>query len=143
MLKKIADNRDEESLAVQFRRRRFAFFHSLLSHLIRPVSILDVGGAESDWKTMGMDGDDQVFITLLNLTRENVILPNVSSTVGDALFHSNTQSVFPARAPLSFSIFSVFAGNGAGPAAAARETDEEKILGMTKSFVASGGWNSE
>lgn len=84
MLKKIADNRDEKSLAVQFRRRRFAFFHSLLSSLPRPVSILDVGGAESYWKTMGMDGEDQVYITLLNLTKENVILPNVRSTVGDA-----------------------------------------------------------
>ena len=84
MLKKIADNQDERSLAVQFRRRRFAFFHSLLSRLRRPVSILDVGGAESYWRTMGMDGDDQVFITLLNLTKESVILPNVTSTVGDA-----------------------------------------------------------
>ncbi|HEX5941584.1 MAG TPA: hypothetical protein VFY66_04870, partial [Anaerolineales bacterium] len=85
MLKKIADNRDEKSLAVQFRRKRFAFFNSLLSRLRRPVSILDVGGAESYWKTMGMNGDDQVFITLLNLTKEHVTLPNITSTVGDAL----------------------------------------------------------
>ena len=84
MFKKIADNRDEKSLAVQFRRKRFAFFNSLLSRLRRPVSLLDVGGAESYWKTMGMNGDDQVFITLLNLTKENVTLPNITSTVGDA-----------------------------------------------------------
>lgn len=84
MLKKIADNRDEKSLAVQFRRKRFAFFNSLLSRLTRPVSILDVGGAQSYWKTMGMNGDDQVFITLLNLTKEHVTLPNITSTVGDA-----------------------------------------------------------
>ena len=84
MLKKIADNRDEKSLAVQFRRKRFAFFLSLLSQLKRPVSILDVGGAESYWKTMGMDPHDQVFVTLLNLTEDEVSLPNVKSMVGDA-----------------------------------------------------------
>jgi hypothetical protein len=84
MLKKIADNRDETSLAVQFRRKRFAFFNSLLSRLQRPVSILDVGGAEAYWKTMGMDEEDQVSLTLLNLKKEDVTLPNVTSVVGDA-----------------------------------------------------------
>jgi hypothetical protein len=84
MLKKIADNREEKSLAVQFRRKRFAFFHPLLAQLKRPVTILDVGGAESYWKTMGLDGDDQIFITLLNLTKEDVTLPNITSVVGDA-----------------------------------------------------------
>lgn len=84
MLKKIADNRDETSLAVQFRRRRFAFFNSLLSRLERPVSILDVGGAEGYWKTMGLYGEDQVSITLLNLSEENVTLPNLTSCAGDA-----------------------------------------------------------
>jgi hypothetical protein len=84
MLKKIADNRDEKSLAVQFRRKRFAFFNSLLGRLKRPVSSLDVGGAESFWRTMGMDGDDQVSITLLNLMKQDVILPGVTSVIGDA-----------------------------------------------------------
>jgi SAM-dependent methyltransferase len=84
MLKKIADNRDENSLAVQFRRKRFAFFLSLLSQLKRPVSILDVGGVESYWRTVGMDHHDQVFVTLLNLTEDEVSLPNVKSMVGDA-----------------------------------------------------------
>jgi hypothetical protein len=84
MFKKMADNADEKSLAVRFRRKRFAFFNSLLSRLARPVSILDVGGAESYWKTMGVDSDDQVFVTLLNLTQEDVSLPNLTSIVGDA-----------------------------------------------------------
>ena len=84
MLKKMADNRDEQSLAVQFRRRRFAFFQSLLSRLNRPIHILDIGGTETYWKTMGLNIDDQVFITLLNLTENNVTLPNVTSIVGDA-----------------------------------------------------------
>lgn len=84
MLKKMADNRDEQSLAVQFRKRRFAFFQSLLSRLDRPIHILDIGGTEAYWKTMGLDFDDPVFITLLNLTQNDVTLPNVTSIVGDA-----------------------------------------------------------
>ena len=84
MFKRIADNREEQSFAVQFRRKRFAFFQSLLSQLPRPVHILDIGGTENYWKTMGLNAEDQVYITLLNLTSDNVILPHVTSIVGDA-----------------------------------------------------------
>lgn len=84
MFRKIADNRDEQSLAVQFRRKRFAFFLSLLSHVERPVHILDIGGTENYWKTMGLDADDEVFITLLNLTEDRITLPRMTSIVGDA-----------------------------------------------------------
>jgi len=84
MFKRIADNRDQESLAVEFRRKRFAFFQSLLSRLDRPVHILDVGGTESYWRTMGLNGGEQVFITLLNLTENDVMLPNLTSISGDA-----------------------------------------------------------
>jgi SAM-dependent methyltransferase len=84
MLKKMVDNRDQRSLAVQFRRRRFAFFQSLLSHLERPVRILDVGGIETYWKMMELNAGDQVFITLLNLTQTAVSFPNVTSIAGDA-----------------------------------------------------------
>lgn len=84
MLKKLADNRDQHSLAAQFRKRRFAFFQSLLSHVERPVHILDVGGTETYWKTMELNPDDQVFITLLNLAQSEVSLPNVTSIAGDA-----------------------------------------------------------
>ena len=96
MLKKIADNRNETSLAVRFRRKRFAFFNSLLSRLPRPVHILDVGGAESYWKTMGMNAGDNIFVTLLNLTKEDVALPNMTSIIGDARdiqFENNTFDV--------------------------------------------------
>jgi ubiquinone/menaquinone biosynthesis C-methylase UbiE len=84
MFKRIADNRDQGSLAVEFRRKRFAFFQSLLSRLDQPVHILDVGGTESYWRMMGLDGSDQVFITLLNLTENDVTLPNLTSISGDA-----------------------------------------------------------
>lgn len=84
MFKRIADNRDQKSLAAQFRQKRFAFFQSLLSRLERPVHILDIGGTEDYWRVMGMDVEDKVFITLLNLTQENVSVPNMSSMAGDA-----------------------------------------------------------
>ncbi len=84
MLKRMADNRDQRSLAVQLRRRRFAFFQSLLSRLERPVRILDVGGTETYWKMMELNPDDQVFVTLLNLAQSDVSLPNVTSIAGDA-----------------------------------------------------------
>lgn len=84
MFKRLADNRDQSSFAAQFRRKRFELLLSLLSHLDRPIQILDIGGTEEYWKMMGLNDDDQVFITLLNLARDKVTLPNVSSIVGDA-----------------------------------------------------------
>lgn len=84
MLRKIANNRDQRSLAIRFRRQRFAFFLSLLSRLKRPIHILDIGGTESYWKMLMLDADEQVFITLLNLKEEGVSLPNVISLAGDA-----------------------------------------------------------
>ena len=84
MLKRIADNRDQASLAVQFRRKRFAFFLSLLSRLERPIHILDIGGTEAYWRTMGLSVEDQVFVTLLNLSQDYVTLPHLKSIVGDA-----------------------------------------------------------
>jgi hypothetical protein len=84
MLKRMANNEDQRSLAVQFRRRRFAFFQSLLSRLERPVRTLDVGGTETYWKSMELDAGDHVFITLLNLTQNDISLPNITSIVGDA-----------------------------------------------------------
>lgn len=84
MFGKIADNQDQKSLAVQFRRKRFSFFLSLLSRLERPVRILDIGGTESYWKMMGLNADDDIHVTLLNLEHEDITLPNMKSLVGDA-----------------------------------------------------------
>jgi len=84
MFRGIADNRDDQSLAVRFRRQRFAFFLSLLSRVERPVHILDIGGTEGYWKTMAPDQSDQMSITLLNLTAEALTLPNLKNVIGDA-----------------------------------------------------------
>jgi SAM-dependent methyltransferase len=50
----------------------------------RPVHILDIGGTATYWKTMELGTHDQVFITLLNLTHNDVRLPHIHSMVGDA-----------------------------------------------------------
>jgi hypothetical protein len=84
MFKRMADNQDRQSLAVRFRKKRFAFLKMLLSHLERPVHILDIGGTEAYWKMMEVDLGDQVFITLLNLTQDDITLPHVTSVAGDA-----------------------------------------------------------
>jgi ubiquinone/menaquinone biosynthesis C-methylase UbiE len=84
MLKKIADNQDRQSLAVQFRKKRFAFFKSLLSNEKRPIHILDIGGTETYWKMMELKEDDEIFITLLNLSTDRTTQSNIRTIVGDA-----------------------------------------------------------
>lgn len=84
MFKRMADNRDKQSLAVRFRKKRFAFFLSLLSQLDPPIHILDIGGTEKYWEIMALDEHRQVFITLLNLEQFQVTLPYLKSLVGDA-----------------------------------------------------------
>lgn len=84
MFRRVADNRNEQSFAVKLRKRRFGFFQSLLAQLDRPLHLLDIGGTENYWKTMGLRPEDQVFVTLLNVSPETVSLPYLSSQVGDA-----------------------------------------------------------
>jgi len=84
MFGRIANNRDERSLAVKLRRRRFAFFQSLLSRVERPVTILDVGGTATFWKMMGLDSMGEVFVTVLNVAHENLTQSHIRSMIGDA-----------------------------------------------------------
>jgi len=169
---------------------------------------------------MGMDGHDDVFITLLNLTKDDVMLPNVASIIGDArelkyddhsfdvvfsnsviehvgshadqrkmakevrrvgqrYFIQTPNRYFPLEPHFLFPLFQflpvivrvrLLQNFNLGwiqrtpGAAEAREIVEsirllgkdeflklfpdsklyeEKVFGMTKSFVAYGGWNSE
>ena len=78
-----ADNRSTGSLAYQFRLRRFQFFQSLLDTLSRPIRILDIGGTEAYWTLMHFN-DQEVHITLLNLTAEPVSGNIFESVAGNA-----------------------------------------------------------
>jgi SAM-dependent methyltransferase len=84
MLKRLADNRNRNSLASVLRRRRAAFFSRLLDSLEGPVKILDVGGTEAYWTLTGLAENDKIRVTLLNLKEPAVTLPRFSSARGDA-----------------------------------------------------------
>jgi SAM-dependent methyltransferase len=71
------------SIALSFRKKRFAFVKALLVDLPKPLHILDVGGTQGYWEHMGFTGDD-LQLTLLNTEPIEVTLPNVTSVIGDA-----------------------------------------------------------
>jgi len=71
------------SIAINFRRKRFAFFKSLITSLPRPLHILDVGGTQVFWETMGFIQDD-IHLTVLNTEPVEATFPNVTTIVGDA-----------------------------------------------------------
>jgi SAM-dependent methyltransferase len=83
VLKKLADIRKNDSLAVRLRRKRFALFLSLIRPLPRPLTILDVGGTQRFWETMGFADERDTEITLLNLEKAKVSHPNFTSIIGD------------------------------------------------------------
>lgn len=80
----LGDNSNARSLATAMRRRRFAFFLSLLKGVARPVRILDVGGEQQFWDIMGHVNLPDVHITLLKLRAQPVSAPNFASVAGDA-----------------------------------------------------------
>lgn len=67
LLQKLSDPRRPGSIARRLREKRFAFFASLLEGVARPIRLLDIGGTESFWETMGFLADRDIEITLCNL----------------------------------------------------------------------------
>ncbi|MDQ6873235.1 MAG: class I SAM-dependent methyltransferase [Gemmatimonadota bacterium] len=84
MLKTLGDNSDPASLATHMRRKRFAFFLSLLESVDRPLTILDVGGTQQFWDIMGRDRLAGASVTLFNLAAQPVSADNFESVTGDA-----------------------------------------------------------
>jgi ubiquinone/menaquinone biosynthesis C-methylase UbiE len=82
---KLADNEQPKSLANKMRRKRFGLFQSLVDTLTvaKPLKILDAGGTQEFWSTMGMTEDKDVQIVLLNLMEDQVNYQNFRSMVGD------------------------------------------------------------
>ena len=72
MFKKLLDNTDKKSLANKFRTKRFKHFAELINSLPKPVSILDVGGTENFWQQMGLAGNHDYNLTILNITESPV-----------------------------------------------------------------------
>jgi SAM-dependent methyltransferase len=89
LIKKVADNANQQSWSHQFRSKRFHLFLSFINQLPRPLRILDIGGTLAFWNAMGFN-EEQVSITLLNLTEEPVTGDQYFSVAGNA-----TQLDFP------------------------------------------------
>ena len=86
MFRKILDNTDPGSLANKFRRKRFLLFTEFIKDLERPVKIFDIGGTENFWKQMGIYGNNDYLITILNLDEpDKTIDRNFEFVKGDAL----------------------------------------------------------
>jgi len=67
VLRFLVDYERKGSPARKMRARRFRLFTSLLSAVPRPVRILDVGGTEVFWRTMGLAEALDVEVTTINL----------------------------------------------------------------------------
>lgn len=84
LLRSIVDNRNEASLSAAFRRKRFLHFLSWIADFPRPVSILDVGGEPRFWEVMGLAGDSDYQVVLLNTALFQTAHANLHPLVGDA-----------------------------------------------------------
>ena len=81
---RFVDNRDPDSLATRMRRERFKFFLGLLHNVPRPIKILDVGGTQGFWETMGYTDVPGVQVALLNLDEQQVRYESFAGLVADA-----------------------------------------------------------
>jgi len=83
-LRKLTDNRKQDTIADRMRHRRFRFFLSFLSDFKKPLRILDLGGTQEFWERMDFIGDEDVKIVLLNRERIKVNHSHMCSVIGDA-----------------------------------------------------------
>jgi hypothetical protein len=84
-LSRVVNHRSEYSLAHKFRQKRFDFFLNCISCLSPPITILDVGGEQVFWERMGMAGDEDYQITLLNILPQATSCSNLDVMIGDAV----------------------------------------------------------
>ncbi|MDJ0687942.1 MAG: class I SAM-dependent methyltransferase [Xenococcaceae cyanobacterium MO_188.B32] len=83
----MATHDNNYSISTRLRKKRFAFFKSLIQSVSYPLKILDVGGKDTIWHQEGFcdpDMVDRVKITILNKQQMKVNHPNVRAIVGDA-----------------------------------------------------------
>src|SRR5690554_5132707 len=83
----LATSYDPGSLGSRFRSKRFMLFEQLFWEAFgkqENIHILDVGGTEEFWQDKDITKNRRVRITLLNLKKEEVSLPNLRSAAGNA-----------------------------------------------------------
>ena len=79
--------RMKAAISTYFRTKRFAFIKSLLDKLTKggkKIKILDIGGTEDYWNSMGLNLENNIEIVLLNLYKIEVKGSGFSSIKGDA-----------------------------------------------------------
>ena len=78
----------KEAISTYFRNRRFGFFRQFFDQIsaggTQSVKILDIGGTEDYWKSMGFELNNKTEIVLLNLYEKEVSHPGFKSIKGDA-----------------------------------------------------------
>jgi ubiquinone/menaquinone biosynthesis C-methylase UbiE len=84
VLKGLADNSSDKSLATKMRRARFALFLSLVERLEGHLEILDIGGTQEFWNLMTDGNPGDLRITLLNIEDQPVTSAQYVCAVGDA-----------------------------------------------------------
>lgn len=84
VLRQLTDHRDPTSWAARGRQRRFAAFLEWLGPVARPVTVLDVGGDENYWRSVGRSSAHGLSLTIVNLTSGVATLPDTTMHVGDA-----------------------------------------------------------
>jgi hypothetical protein len=80
----VADTNKRNSLTVKFRLKRFQVFEEFIKN-IACQNILDVGGTQSYWETMGLEKVQKYNISLLNLSKEITTSANFVSFIGNAI----------------------------------------------------------
>lgn len=82
-MKVFSKSSDPGSLGSKFRNKRMQLFLNCIQNLPKPLKILDVGGKEQTWISIGFNDNPDFEITLLNLTVQETSASNIKSVVGD------------------------------------------------------------
>jgi hypothetical protein len=73
-----------DSFSSRARQKRWEYFRELAGSVERPVKILDVGGTDTVWERIGLAGQSDVHITLLNIYDVSTKYTNITSVMGTA-----------------------------------------------------------
>ncbi|MGB3944324.1 MAG: class I SAM-dependent methyltransferase [Methanothrix sp.] len=84
ILLKMFDASRDDSAIMKVRLKRIALFKDLTSTLPKPARVLDVGGTVLFWEKMGLAGDPDYQITVLNISGSDCRHSNIAVVLGDA-----------------------------------------------------------
>lgn len=62
-----ANQTNENSVSSKQRKKRFEYFKEYCSKLKKPLKIIDIGGSDYYWKSLGFNGDENFNIDIINI----------------------------------------------------------------------------